>query len=91
MQRTRDSSNFDATVIAALAFALLAAACSTTTPPVDIKSTCLPSPVYSLSDQQEFAKEERALDPVKDKQVIRFLGDYHAMRLADLTCQAGAK
>lgn len=62
----------------------------TTTPTVDIRTQCLPLVDYALPDQQEFGREVAALDPVKDKQVIRFLGDYHAMRDADKVCIASS-
>lgn len=68
--------------------AALVMSCSTTPKPVDVQAVCLPMAPYSLMDQQEFAAEVRALDPIKDKQVIRFLGDYAALRSADRACQS---
>lgn len=76
--------------LAAMALAVALGGCSTATPSSQptVQTICLPMPAYSLADQQLFAREAAALDPVKDDQVIRFLGDYKAMRDADRACLA---
>ena len=61
------------------------------TPTVDVKFECLPLPAYSAADQAEFAKEVAALNPYADREVLRFLGDYKAMRDGDRACLAKAK
>lgn len=57
-------------------------------PPVTqpTKIVCLPQVDYSQADQAAFADEVEALDPKKNPQVIRFLGDYRAMRSANRAC-----
>lgn len=77
------------TAISSVILALLLAGCQTTTPTVEIRAVCLPMAEYSLADQREFAAEVANLDPVKDAQVIRFLGDYHQLRNTNKTCQHG--
>lgn len=61
--------------------------CSTTPKPVDIQTACPPLTQYTLTDQQEFAREERELDAKRYSQVIRFLGDYKAERDSIRACQ----
>lgn len=60
-------------------------------PPVTqpIKIVCLPQVVYSPADQAAFADEVDALNRAgKTPQVLRFLGDYKAMRDANRACHA---
>lgn len=72
-----------------LALCLVVAGCVTdgSAPPADpsqpVKIICLPMVTYSQPDQTEFAAEVERLDPYKEKQVIRFLGDYKAIRAAN--------
>jgi len=42
---------------------------------------------YSQATQDRFADEAAGLDPVKQGQVVRFLGDYAAMRAANRACK----
>lgn len=51
-----------------------------------VMAICLPMVAYSPADQAEFAVQAAALDPAKFKQVLRFLGDYKAMRDANRAC-----
>ncbi len=55
-------------------------------PTQPIRIVCLPMVQYSTADQAEFADEVARLQPDAQKQVIRFLGDYKAMREANRAC-----
>lgn len=80
-----------------VASALFVAGCGTlglnangpTQPPITpTKIICLPMVTYSPADQLDFADEVEALDAKKNPQVLRFLGDYKAMRDANRACHA---
>lgn len=57
-------------------------------PTQPVKVICLPMANYSQADLDEFASEVAGLQPTTQKQVIRFLGDYKAMREANRACHA---
>lgn len=76
----------------ATVLAMSAAGCVTDNPatPADptqpVKIICLPMVTYSAGDQADFAREVGSLDLTTYRQVIRFLGDYRAMRAANRAC-----
>jgi hypothetical protein len=80
---------------ASFASALFVAGCGTMgfdtaqpAPPPPTKIVCLPMAEYSQADQAAFADEVASLNAKANPQVLRFLGDYKAMRDANRACHA---